>query len=155
MRNKRRTTTRRRVMYGGNPAPAVMFPGDNFNPQDVYTALNNYLQAAYSINQAALAIKDTSNFQNNPDTSNPAVTGTRILQKNSALSFSTAATSFINSLKGVYGSLTSGTTIPLPPVPGSPQEVLTKVRSEMVARTPAVSPRPAVSPIPAPVPAAE
>lgn len=132
MRNKRRTTTRRRVMYGGNPAPAaVMFPGDNFNPQDVYTALNNYLQAAYSINQAALAIKDTSNFQNNPDTSNPAVTGTRILQKNSALSFSTAATSFINSLKGVYGSLTSGTTIPLPPMPGSTEEVLKKVKSEM------------------------
>jgi len=116
MRNKRRSTTRRRVMYGGapNPAPALRFPGDNFNPQDIFNALNNYLKAAYSINQAAQAIKETSDFQNNPGTTNPALTGTRIIQKNSAISFSTAASSFINSLKGVYGSLTSGNTMMLP-----------------------------------------
>jgi hypothetical protein len=121
MRNKRRTTTRKRVMYGGQlppliPAPAGLFPGDNFNPQDVYNALNNYLQAAWSINEAAKAIDETSQFQNNLS-SDPNVTGTRVLQKSSAVSFSTATSSFINSLRGIYGSLTSGLVMPLPPVP--------------------------------------
>ena len=125
MRNKRRTTTRKRVMYGGqypppSPGPAKMFPGDNFNPLDVYNALNNYLKAAWSINEAAKAIHDTSKFQNNPDTSNPALTGSRILQKTSALSFSTASTSFLNSLKGIYGSLTSGLVMPIPPMSATP-----------------------------------
>ena len=110
MRNKRRTTTRRRVMYGGapNPAPVSMFPGQNYNRQDVYNALNNYLQAAYSINQAALAIQETSSYQNN------STDGTRNLQKTSASSFSTAASSFVSSLRSIYGSLT-GETIVLPP----------------------------------------
>ena len=121
MRNKRRTTTRKRVMYGGQlppfiPAPAGLFPGDNFNPQDVYNALNNYLKAAWSINEAAKAIDETSQFQNNTN-ANPNITGTRVLQKSSAVSFSTATSSFINSLKGIYGSLTSGLVMPLPPVP--------------------------------------
>jgi len=126
MRNKRRTTTRKRAMYGGQygdqyggqllapaPPPLARFPGSNFNPQDIYNALNNYLTAAYSINEAAKAIEDTSNFQNNP------TDGTRNLQKTSALSFSTAAQTFVNSLRGVYGSLTSGQTIGSLPTPST------------------------------------
>jgi len=112
MRNKRRSTTRRRVMYGGQaPAPATRFPGQNFDPADIHRALNNYLLAAHSINEAAKAIHDTSLFQNNPST------GTRVLQKTSALSFSTAASSFLNSLRGVYGSLSSGEQIVIPNAP--------------------------------------
>ena len=114
MRNKRRTTTRKRAMYGGQygdqyggqllapaPPPLARFPGSNFNPQDIYNALNNYLTAAYSINEAAKAIEDTSYFQNSAN-------GTRTLQKTSALSFSTAASSFVNSLRSAYGSLSRG-----------------------------------------------
>lgn len=134
MRSKRRSTTRKYVMYGGAPTPApapARFPGQPFDADDIEDAFNDYLQAAYSMNEAAKAIQETSQFQNNSDP-NPSLTGTRNLQKTSALSFSTAASSFLNSLKAAYGSLSSGQGIVVPPAS-------------------AFAPRPA--PRPAPVPA--
>jgi hypothetical protein len=99
MKNKRRNTTRRRVMYGGQATDP--FPGQGYEAEVLEEYFRNYLIAAHSMNEAAKAIEDTSHFQNSSN-------GTRTLQKTSALSFSTAASSFVNSLRSAYGSLSRG-----------------------------------------------
>jgi len=106
-------------MYGGQtvPAPAPAFSGFGYSNTELYTSLNNYLQAAYSIKLASNAIKDTSTSQNT------LVTGTRNLQKNSALSFQTATTTIQTSLDRLYNAF-AGTNPPLTaPPPGYPPHV--------------------------------
>jgi hypothetical protein len=116
---------RSRVMYGGAPAPA---PADlsnifsRYDAADVRNTLNNFLQAAYSVYQASLAIKETSDNQNRP-TTNPTdpLRGTRYLQRDSSASFTTATDSVQRSLNNLYMAL-SGTTIgpTLSPASASP-----------------------------------
>jgi hypothetical protein len=117
MKNKsmhqRRSKTRKYTMYGGAPAPAPAFSGFGYTNAELYTSLNNYLQAAHSIKIAANAIKDTSINQNS------SVTGTRVLQKMSSDSFGSAASSMKNSLDRLYQSFTN-TSISLPPLPSPP-----------------------------------
>lgn len=110
--HKRKSKTRKYVMYGGAPAPAS-FTGFGYSAGELYTSLNNYLNAAYSIKVAANAVKDTSINQNLP------VTGTRVLQKMSSDSFASAASTMKNSLDRLYMSFTQQL-ISLPPVPARP-----------------------------------
>ena len=100
--DKRRLKTRKYGMYGGQspvPAPAPAsgaaapaFEGFNYTDAELRSALNSYLQAAYSIRNAANAIKDTSQFQNTNDPTNQNP-GTRFLQRTSSSSFKDAAIS--------------------------------------------------------------
>jgi len=106
--HKSKSKTRKYNMYGG-VAPAPAFSGFQYPSTDLYTSLNNYLQAAYSIKLAADAIQDTSLSQNTP------TTGTRNLQKNSAASFSMAAQTIESSLSRLYSAF-SGRSINLAPI---------------------------------------
>jgi hypothetical protein len=106
-RNLNTRKNRTRVMYGGAPAAA---PNDNifsrYDPEDIRTTLNNFLQAAYSVYQAALAVKETSDNQNKPTTDPTDPTrGTRYLQRDSSASFTTAADSIQRSLNNLYMAL--------------------------------------------------
>lgn len=127
--NKRKYRTRKHFMYGGQsiprpaPSPSPAFQGFNYSDTELKSALNNYLISAYSIKQAANAIKDTSIFQNivDPTNVNP---GTRFLQRNSSTSFKEAAVAIKESLGRFYGGIT-GVTAPLttptaPPPLGNP-----------------------------------
>lgn len=119
LKSRRNLNTRKnstRVMYGGAPAPATtgnIF--SKYDPEDVRTTLNNFLQASYSVYQAALAVKETSDNQNTP-TSNPTDNdrGTRYLQRDSSASFTTATDSIKRSLNNLYmalGDTTVGPTL--------------------------------------------
>lgn len=113
--HKRKSKTRKYNMYGGqSPAPAPAFSGFGYSNTELYTSLNNYLQAAYSIKLAANAIKETSANQNVP------TTGTRNLQINSAASFSIAATSIQSSLDRLYNAFTGANPPLAAPPPGYP-----------------------------------
>jgi hypothetical protein len=114
-RNLNTRKYKKRLLYGGTPpAPA---PAGNifsrYNADDVRLTLDNYLQAAYSVYQAALAIKETSDSQNKA-TANPTDIdrGTRYLQRDSAASFGTAADSIRRSLNNLYMALSDTTTGP-------------------------------------------
>ena len=110
LKTRRNNTKKRRtVMYGGAPAPA---PAEitnifaKYDSEDVRKTLNNFLQAAYSVQQAALAIKATSDNQNRPTTDpTDPLRGTRYLQRDSSASFSTAADSIQRSLNNLYMAL--------------------------------------------------
>ena len=128
----RRTNTkknRNRVMYGGAPAPDPSpAPSDvsniffRYDATDVRKTLDNFLQASYSVYQAALAIKDTSDNQSRPttDPSDP-LRGTRYLQRDSSASFTTASDSIQRSLNNLYMALSGTTTGPtLSPAAASP-----------------------------------
>jgi hypothetical protein len=113
---KNRSHNRTRLMYGGSPAPAPV-SNDNifsrYDSVDVRTTLNNFLQAAYSVYQAALAIKNTSDNQNKPTTDPTDTTrGTRYLQRDSSASFYTAADSIQRSLNNLYMALADTTVGP-------------------------------------------
>ena len=126
--NKRKFRTRKHFMYGGQspapvPAPSPAFEGFNYSDTELRSALNNYLISAYSIKQAANAIKDTSMFQNvvDPTNANP---GTRFLQRNSSTSFKEAAAAIKESLTRFYGGITGvtapTTSVTAPPPLGNP-----------------------------------
>jgi len=114
-RNLNTRKYKKRLLYGGDPpAPG---PAANifarYNADDVRLTLDNYLQAAYSVYQASLAIKETSDNQNK-STSDPTdpQRGTRYLQRDSAASFGTAADSIRRSLNNLYMALSDTTTGP-------------------------------------------
>ena len=121
----RRNNTRKnrsRLMYGGAPAPAPIDVSNIFfryDAEDVRKTLDNFLQAAYSVYQAALAISDTSDNQNKPTTDDSR--GTRWLQRDSSASFTTASDSIQRSLNNLYMALSGTTTGPtLSPAAASP-----------------------------------
>ena len=112
-KRNQRTRKQRMLMYGGvaSPAPAPGFNIFNtYSATEVQSSLNNLLQAAYSVYQAALAIKATSNNQNNNTTD--STRGTRYLQIDSATSFQTATTTIQNSLNNLYMQLAQTSTSP-------------------------------------------
>jgi len=120
---------KKRLLYGGNPpAPApssITDIFDRYDPSDVRTTLNNFLQAAYSVHQAALAIKATSDSQNKI-TAIPTdpTRGSRYLQKDSSYSFTTAADSIRQSLNNLYMALSETTVGPiLSPAAAPPTDV--------------------------------
>jgi len=100
-------------MYGGQaaPAPASTNIFANYNADDVVRSLSNFVQAAYSVKLAADAIKATSDNQNR-DTTDPNLKGTRYLQRDSAGSFSTATTAIQSSLDNLYRTLNNSVTGP-------------------------------------------
>ena len=112
-KRNQRTRKQRMLMYGGAPSPAPA-PGFNifntYSATDVQSSLNNFLQAAYSVYQAAIAIKATSTNQNNNTTD--STRGTRYLQIDSANSFQTATTTIQNSLNNLYMQLAQTSTSP-------------------------------------------
>lgn len=116
-KSRRNNRTRKYVAYGGQaaPAPANIFTG--YSSTDVHTSLNNFLQAAYSIYEAALAIKATAENQSTytPDPNAPN-RGTRYLQLDSSGSFSSASSTIQSSLDNLYRTLTGATSGP--PMPG-------------------------------------
>ena len=116
-KSRRNLNTRKynkRLLYGGTPpapGPAAENIFARYDAGDVRSTLNNYLQAAYSVYQASLAIKETSDNQNKA-TANPddVGRGTRYLQRDSAASFGTAADSIRRSLNNLYMALSDTTT---------------------------------------------
>jgi hypothetical protein len=132
LKSRRNLNTRKNkthVMYGGSPAPA---PNSNnnifsrYDTDDVRITLNNFLQAAYSVYQAALAIKETSDNQNKNTTSAAdSARGTRYLQRDSSASFLTATDSIQRSLNNLYkalGDTTVGPTLSPASAPPTEQE---------------------------------
>lgn len=126
--NKRKSKTRKYSMYGGqvpvpSPSPATAFSGFRYSKSELDAAIYNYVKAAYSIKEAANAIKETSVFQNtiDPTNQNP---GTRYLQRNSSASFKSAAESMQESLNRFYAGITGVppvlTPISAPPPLGNP-----------------------------------
>ena len=120
---------KKRLLYGGNPpAPApssITDIFDKYDANDVRTTLNNFLQAAYSVHQAALAIKATSDNQNKitADPTDPT-RGTRYLQRDSSYSFTTAADSIRQSLNNLYMALSDTSVGPtLSPASAPPTDV--------------------------------
>ena len=120
---KNKSKTRKYRMYGGQGAPAAAAPAvagqeggqAAFDPwgysrTELFTSLNNYLQAAYSMKLASDAIKDTSVSQNT------LITGTRNLQLSSANSYKIAADTVQLSLDRLYQAFTSS----LPPLSAPP-----------------------------------
>ena len=123
-RHIQRTRKQKKVMYGGqspSPATAVNIFA-NYSNTEIQTSLNNFLQAAYSVYQAALAIQATSNNQNKfTSDPNDPTRGTRYLQIDSAASFLSATTTIQNSLNNLYMSLGGITTGPtLSPISAPP-----------------------------------
>ena len=108
-------------MYGGvgEPAPVAApppaFSGFGYDSPALYTSLNNYLLAAYSIKLAANAIRDTSMSQNLGTT-----TGTRYLQRNSSVSFTEATQTINNSLTNLYKALNNNIDPTLVPAAAPP-----------------------------------
>ena len=114
--------TRKRVMYGGQaaaPAPASSNIFERYDSTEVQTSLNNFVQAAYSVKLAADAIKATSDNQNR-DTTDVNLKGTRFLQRDSAGSFSTATSAIRDSLDSLYRSLMNSSAPTLSPANGLP-----------------------------------
>ena len=121
--NKKKSKTRKYNMYGGQgstprPAPSPAFSGFRYSKSELDAAIYNYVKAAYSIKQAANAIKETSTFQNtfDPTNQNP---GTRYLQRDSSVSFKSAAESMEDSLSRFYAGIT-GVPLGLTPISGPP-----------------------------------
>jgi hypothetical protein len=126
--NRRKLKTRKYAMYGGapspapRPAPAVSpgpaFAGFDYTDAELRSALDSYLQAAYSIRNAANAIKETSIFQNKDDPTN-VNPGTRYMQRSSSASFKDAAATISNAISRFYSGITM-TTAPIPPSSSPP-----------------------------------
>jgi predicted trehalose synthase len=124
---KRKLNTRKynkRLLYGGNPPASMTDIFSKYNPDDVRLTLTNFLQAAYSVYQAALAIKETSDNQNKPTTdATDATRGTRYLQRDSSASFLTAADSIERSLNNLYMALSDTSVGPtLSPAAATPTD---------------------------------
>jgi len=130
--NKRKTKTRKYAMYGGqspisSPPPGLppgsAFSGFRYSKSELDAAIYNYVKAAYSIREAANAIKETSQYQNTDDPTNQNP-GTRYLQRNSSASFKSAAESMQESLNRFYAGITGVppvlTPISAPPPLGNP-----------------------------------